>query len=157
MGRHDQIELEQERQWLEPLLREHIPLAGSMDLRIAALTRDGIRLDFPLAPSVNDKGTAFGGAMASAMILAGWSLPRLLLRRHDLKADLVIGRCELRFMAPVRSAYSAWCPWPEDSAVEAFLSQLRESGRGRLELAPEIRANEQSCATLQARYTALAI
>lgn len=145
-----------ERQWLEPLLRERIPLAGTMDLRIAALDQTGIRLDFPLAPSVNDKGTAFGGAMASAMILAGWSLPRLLLRRHELKAELVIGRCQLQFLAPVKSAYSAVCRWPSDSALADFLNGLQERSKGRLDITAEIQADGQTAATLQARYAALA-
>ncbi len=146
-----------EREWLEPLLRAHIPLAGTMDLRVGVLDETGIRLDFPLAPSVNDKGTAFGGAMASAMILAGWSLPRLLLKRHDLQAELVIGRCELKFLAPVRSAYSAVCRWPAESALADFLSGLRERNKGRLDLCAEIQADGQTTAALQARYAALAI
>ena len=146
---------EQERQWLEPLLRERIPLAGTMDLRVCRLDARGIELAFPLAPSVNDKGTAFGGALASAMILAGWALPRLLLQRHQIQADLVIGRCELRFIAPVQDAYSACCDWPEPPALETFLAEIRERGKGRLDLGAEIRANGQLAASLQARYAAL--
>ncbi|MGY6554089.1 MAG: YiiD C-terminal domain-containing protein [Wenzhouxiangella sp.] len=149
-------DFEPERQWLEPLLRDHIPLAATMDLRITRLDDSGIGLDFPLAPSVNDKGTAFGGAMASAMILAGWSLPRLLLKRHALKAELVIGRCELRFLAPVDCAYSAVCRWPDDAALDDFLRGLRERGKGRLDITAEIQADGQTAATLQARYAALA-
>lgn len=156
MNLDSQPRFDHECQWLEPLLRERIPLAGSMDLRISRLDDSGIRLDFPLAPSVNDKGTAFGGAMASAMILAGWSLPRLLLKRHALKAELVIGRCELQFLAPVHSAYSAVCRWPAESALDDFLSGLRERNKGRLDLTAEIQAGGQTAATLRARYAALA-
>lgn len=155
MNDQSHVAFELEQQWLQPLLRERIPLAGSMDLHVAELDETGIRLDFPLAPSVNDKGTAFGGAMASAMILAGWSLPRLLLRRHQLKAELVIGRCELQFLAPVESAYSAVCRWPTESALADFLSGLQERNKGRLDITAEIQANGQTAATLQARYAAL--
>ena len=151
----DTVDYEQERAWLEPLLREQIPLAGTMDLRIGRLDASGIRLDFPLAPSVNDKGTAFGGALASAMILAGWSLPRLLLKRHQLSADLVIGRCELQFMAPIHGPYSAWCGWPEFAALEDFLGHTCERGKGRLDLTAEIQVDHQTAARLQARYAAL--
>ncbi len=155
MDMHQSADFEGERQWLEPLLRERIPLAGTMDLRIARLDERGIRLAFPLAPSVNDKGTAFGGALASAMILAGWALPRLLLKRHQLPAELVIGRCELRFLAPVHGAYSAVCDWPSAQALEDFLAGTRDRGKGRLDLGAEIHADGQLAATLQARYAAL--
>lgn len=156
MDSHHSIDFEQERQWLEPLLRQRIPLAGTMDLRIGQLDERGIRLDFPLAPSVNDKGTAFGGALASAMILSGWALPRLLLRRHALPADLVIGRCELRFLSPVRGPYSAGCRWPDAAARASFVADAQNTGKGRLELIAEIHAEGQLAASLQARYAALA-
>lgn len=144
-----------EQAWLEPLLRERIPLAETMDLRVSRLDASGIRLEFPLAPSVNDKGTAFGGALASAMILAGWSLPRLLLAREQMTADLVIGRCELQFLSPVHGPYTAFCAWPEAAALDAFIADTRERGKGRLDLAAEIRVNDQTAATLKARYAAL--
>lgn len=146
---------EAERAWLEPLLRERIPLAGVMELRVGRLDHAGIRLDFPLAPSVNDKGSAFGGALASAMILAGWSLPRLLLRRQALAADLVIGRCELRFVKPVLGGYSAVCDWPDATHQLQFLHGTAERGKGRLALDARILAGDEVAATLQARYAAL--
>ncbi|MFP4335991.1 MAG: YiiD C-terminal domain-containing protein [Wenzhouxiangella sp.] len=149
------VDLAAERAWLEPVLREHIPLAGSMGLRIAGLDETGIRLDFPLAPSVNDKGSAFGGALASAMILAGWSLPRLLLRRQSISAELVIGRCEIRFLKPVYAAFSAVCDWPDASDQAGFLQATTSRGKGRLALEPRIVADGEVAATLTARYAAL--
>jgi thioesterase domain-containing protein len=145
----------EESVWLEELLRSHIPLAQTMELKVAALDDDGIRLDFPLAPSINDKGSAFGGALASAMILAGWSLPRLLLRRQAVRADLVIGRCELKFLQPVYGAYTACCLWPDTAAVQAFLAGIAHDGKGRLDLSVSVVADGEVAATLQARYAAL--
>jgi thioesterase domain-containing protein len=151
----DAIDHEAERAWLEPLLRERIPLAGAMDLRIGRLDASGICLDFPLAPSINDKGSAFGGALASAMILAGWSLPRLLLRRRAITADLVIGRCELSFLKPVHGTYSAICDWPGSTDQLRFLQRLSEQGKGRLDLDVHVVAGTEVAASLQARYAAL--
>lgn len=145
----------EERLWLEELLRNRIPLAETMQLSIAALDADGIRLDFPLAPSINDKGSAFGGALASAMILAGWSLPRLLLQRNGISADLVIGRCELKFMKPVYGAYSATCCWPDASATGVFVEGIAQQGKGRLDQFVTIVADGEVAASLQARYAAL--
>lgn len=148
-------EHDEQRHWLEALLLEQIPFATHMQLRVARLDERGIGLDCPLSPSVNDKGTAFGGALASAMILAGWSLPRLLLRRHGLSADLVIGRCELKFLAPVHGAYTAECEWPDPDTVSQFLRGLEQHGKGRLDLSVHVLADGELAATLEARYAAL--
>lgn len=141
--------------WLQDVLTREIPLGQAMALSIARLDESGIELELPLEPNINDKGTAFGGSMASAMILAGWALPRLLLRRTGLEADLVIGRCELRYVQPVASSFQAVCSWPPESAVDRFVRKLEQSGRAGLGLHPEIRAGGQVAATLTAKYAAL--
>lgn len=141
--------------WLADVLTRQIPLGGNMQLSIARLDARGIELHAPLAPNVNDKGTAFGGALVSLMILAGWSLPRLLLRRADLAADLVIGRCEVRFTAPVEAAFAVHCDWPDTAAIGDFFDRLRARGRGKLDLAPRIVAAGEVAATLSARYAGL--
>ncbi|MDT8449719.1 MAG: YiiD C-terminal domain-containing protein [Wenzhouxiangellaceae bacterium] len=146
----------EERRWLEHVLTREIPLGGAMRLAVECLDDAGIVLAAPLAPNINDKGTAFGGALASLMILAGWSLPRLLLRRAGLEADLVIGRCRMQFLAPVTGSLRAACAWPVPEASGRFLESLHRRGRGRLELAPEIRAGDGVAARLEARYAALA-
>jgi len=144
-----------ETSWLERTLTTDIPLGGAMALAVSRLDAEGVELALPLAPSINDKGTAFGGALASAMILAGWSLPRLLLLRSGVDADLVIGRCEIRFIAPVGQAFRACCRWPNDQAVQSFLNRLNERGHASLTLEPELRVDTEVAATLSAKYAAL--
>lgn len=146
---------DEERNWLAGVLTGDIPLGRAMALTISRLDETGISLKLPLAPNINDKGTAFGGAMASAMILAGWSLPRLLLRRQRIEADLVIGRCELRFLKPVVEDFAVHCDWPEEAALARFFSELDQRGRGRLDLLPCVACGDEVVATLQARYAAL--
>ncbi len=151
MSNHDT-----ERSWLTTVLTRDIPLGQAMALEITRLDASGISLSLPLGPNINDKGTAFGGAMASAMILAGWSLPRLLLRREGIDADLVIGRCELRFLSPVDQDFQAHCDWPDPASLTLFLDQLGRRGRGRLDLAPRVTCADKIVASLEARYAALA-
>ena len=131
-----------------------------MALAVERLDGEGIVLAAPLEPNINDKGTAFGGALVSLMILAGWSLPRLLLRRAGRQADLVIGRCEVRFVAPVKGPMRAECTWPDPGECRKFLDDLERKGRASLALMPRLRAVDagagEVAASLQARYAALA-
>jgi thioesterase domain-containing protein len=144
-----------ERTWLESVLTSDIPLGQAMALRVVRLDENGLSLKLPLAPNINDKGTVFGGAMASAMILAGWSLPRLLMRREHIEADLVIGRCEIRFLLPVKTGFDVACDWPDKVACDQFISDLRNKGRGRLQLEPRVLVDGEVAARLSARYAAL--
>lgn len=145
----------EETQWLTHTLTHQIPLGRAMQLSVDVLNENEIRLQAPLEPNVNDKGTAFGGALVSMMILAGWSLPRLILHRLNLQAELVIGRCEVRFLEPVQQAFEARCAWPEPDAIERFIHGLRQHGKGRIELAPEIQTEQRVAARLSARYAAI--
>jgi len=149
------MDFEAQRAWLAPVLTREIPLGGAMGLAISRLDRAGIGLTAPLAPNVNDKCTAFGGALVSLMLLAGWSLPRLLMRGHSLRGDLVIGRCEVRFSTPVRDALCAECDWPDAAACDAFTNRLRRGERARLVLTPRIVVGGEVAASLLARYAAL--
>ena len=144
-----------ESAWLERVLTREIPLGGAMALAIERLDEQRLVLSLPLEPNINDKGTAFGGALVSAMILAGWSLPRLLLRRADRVADLVIGRAETRFLLPVKGPFTAVCDWPDAAARQRFVHEIDSRGRGRLALEPRIECHGEVAATLSARYAAL--
>jgi len=144
-----------ESAWLEHTLTHDIPMGGAMALTVSRLDDQGLELSLPLGPNINDKGTAFGGALASAMILAGWSLPRLLLRRAGIEADLVIGRCEIQFVAPVGGSFTAGCRWPPTEALKAFRERLHQSGRASLMLEPELRAAGKVASTLSAKYAAI--
>lgn len=144
-----------EAAWLESTLTTDIPLGGAMQLAVSRLDDEGVELALPLAPSINDKGTAFGGALASAMILAGWSLPRLVLRRAGIDADLVIGRCDVHFIAPVGQGFRASCRWPGQDTIQGFLTRLRQRGRASMLLEPDLRVDGEVAAKLSAKYAAL--
>ncbi len=144
-----------ERDWLIQVLTRDIPLGAAMAIEISRLDERGIALRLPLQPNINDKGTAFGGAMASAMILAGWSLPRLLLKRADLKAELVIGRCELRFLLPVSTDFEVSCDWPPAADCASFIEAVQARGRARLRVTPRCEAGGELVASLDGRYAAL--
>lgn len=144
-----------EAAWLERLLREEIPLARAMDLGVTRLDETGIELRTPLAPNRNDKGTAFGGSILSLMTLAGWGLLRVLLERESIRADLVIARCEARFIAPLASELVVRCAWPPVGELDAFRRRFQARGRARLQLAPELSGGEGAAAIMEAEFAAV--
>ncbi len=155
MARPSQAFLEASRSRLEDILTRQIPLGGAMELKLGRLDSEGIALQAPLEPNINDKGTAFGGAMTSLMILAGWSLGRLVLLDEDSPAELVIAEAAITFSAPADGAMEARCGWPAAAVLEGFRARLDERGRARLDLEPALYHAGGLVATLRARYAAV--
>lgn len=134
-------------------LRE-IPFTRALGLRVAEYAGDELVVAAPLAPNVNDKGTAFAGSLNALMTLAGWGLLHLRLTLAGESCDIVIHRGEVEFARPVRSAFRAVASLAEGD-WEGCLQRLRARGRGRVAVATRIEAAEGIAATMQASYVAL--
>ena len=125
-----------------------------MQIRIAA-ARDGrLHLHAPLAPNVNDKGSAFGGSLVSLMTLAGWGLATWQLARAGISADVYVADSSVRYLAPLYDALEAEA-WLEDGDWETFISTFRQRGRARCRIAARITLPHGGEATvLSARFVA---
>ena len=143
---------------LERQIREGIPLARAMDLRV--LEYDGHRLALvaPLAPNVNDKGCVFGGSMSSLLTLAGWGLINLKLAEAGITADVYIQDAHLDYLAPVwgelvAEAYANDAPW------DAFGEALRAKGKARITIQAELAGPEGAgtAARQTARFVAMRV
>ena len=124
-------------QALERSLREGIPLARAMDVRVLDYDGNRLALGAPLAPNVNDKGNAFGGSLSSLLTLAAWGLVNLKLAEAGLAADVYIQDANLSYLAPVwgeliAEAYAEGDAWP------GFVAAMRDKGRARITLLAEI-------------------
>ncbi|MGN2246531.1 YiiD C-terminal domain-containing protein [Frateuria sp. GZRR35] len=136
-------------------IRDKIPLARAMDLRLHRYDPDGLALAAPLAPNVNDKGCAFGGSLASVMTLAGWALVELELKRHGEDCDVFVGDSHVRYLEPVWDDFRAEARLAEDADFAIFFATLAERGKARIDVRCEVPGNgERPAATLQARFVA---
>lgn len=142
-------------QRLEELVRETIPLATAMDVRVLASDEDGLRLGAPLAANANLHGTIFGGSAAALTILAGWSLVRLRLIALALDPTLVIQRTSLDFLAPAEGDLVARAHPPDDDAWERFLRTYHRHGRARLAVQVTLWADGAQVARSTGWYVAL--
>lgn len=118
-------------------MREAIPLARAMDIRVLDYDGNRIALAAPLAPNVNDKGCAFGGSTASLLTLAGWGLINLKMAEAGLEGDVFVQDMHLSYLEPVWSelvaeAYGLEHDWTQ------FFDTLRVKGRGRIGIEAEV-------------------
>ena len=136
-------------------IRDKIPLARAMDLRLGRFTDDRLSLAAPLAPNINDKGCAFGGSLASVMTLAGWALVELALQRRGVDCDVFVGDSTVRYLAPVWADFRADAALAEGADWTTFFATLAERGKARIDVRCEVPGDAaRPAATLEARFVA---
>ena len=140
---------------VERYLHEHIPLSLALGVRVTRLDEEGVRLVAPLEPNLNHRGTGFGGSLSALGVLAGWTLVHAALRREGEEVRLVIQRHEVDFAAAAEGPLEAWAPMAGAGAWAAFLRTVRRRGRGRIDVAGELRSDGRSVGTYLGRYVAL--
>jgi thioesterase domain-containing protein len=138
-------------------LDAHIPLTRALAIEVVEVNDRRVRLAAPLAPNLNHRQTAFGGSVASLAILAGWSWLHARLATPTPPPRLVIQRQQMDYLAPVDDAFEAVCVAPPEEAWQRFSQALARRGRGRLELAAEIRCRERLVAAFRGLYVAVAV
>ena len=141
---------------LVEFMREKIPMARAMDVRLAAY-RDGMfSLGAPLAPNANDKGCAFGGSLVSLMTLAGWALVELPLRERGLACDVFVGTSTVKYLAPLWRDFRSEARLAEGSDWPTFFASLDARGKAAIDVECLVPADDgvQAAATLTARFVA---
>ncbi|MFP4137904.1 MAG: YiiD C-terminal domain-containing protein [Halomonas sp.] len=137
-------------------LGEAIPMVAHLGIR--EMRRDGDRLTWSLAltPSLNDKGTGFGGALAAQTTLLGWCWTTLWLRRRGFSRDVVVAEANQRFLAPVTRDYRLECLPEEEAGPERLAARLAEKGRGRITLVQRLWCGDTLCLEARGDYAVLA-
>ncbi|PHV11452.1 YiiD C-terminal domain-containing protein [Chitinimonas sp. BJB300] len=144
-----------QKDW-QALLYRSIPLASAMAVNTQVMDDGRIDLLAPLAPNVNDKGTAFGGSLVTLATLAGWIEIQRLLDDAGLGADVevVIQRGETAYLLPVRADFSAVVQPQCPDVLQRFLRQFERRGLARLMVEVTIVSAGESVARFQADYVA---
>ncbi len=142
------------REELQTFLLHQIPLARCMALEVDLLQPDRIRLSAPLSANHNDKGTGFGGSIASLMTLAGWGLLHPHLQRNRTEAELVIHQCQLHYQTPATGRLHAETG-VTNPTLETFLTTLQQRRKARIGLEIHLHSDNRLCARMQARFVAL--
>ncbi|MFB9148019.1 YiiD C-terminal domain-containing protein [Halomonas alkalicola] len=137
-------------------LGEAIPLVEQLGIR--EMRRDGecLMWELDLSPSLNDKGTGFGGALTAQTTLLGWCWTTLWLRRRGLARDVVVAEASQRFLAPVTGDYRLECTPEEEGGPARLVDQLAEKGRGRILLRQRLWCGETLCLEARGNYAVLA-
>ena len=139
---------------LERFMLDSIPLARALKMEIAACDGERIEVRAPLAANVNDKGCAFGGSLSSLMTLAPWALLELVLRQHNLHADVFVADAEIRYRAPIFEDIRVVAQPGDGHGLDRFVDTLRQRGRARIGMLSVVGDPDNPACIQQARFVA---
>lgn len=143
------------RAYLEKTFHDLIPITREMGIRVLRYDGSTLVLTAPLAPNVNDKGTAFGGSLYSLLVLAGWGLVHLRLKEEGITGDAMIHESSATYSLPVTDDWQVSCSLPEAAEYQRFIDRLRTRGRARLALESRIMAGDRVAVSFRGNYAAV--
>jgi len=133
-------------------LQRDIPLAGFMQLETVAWDGHSLTLKAPLQPNINDKNTAFAGALASLVTVTGWAALMLWSREHLGACQVAVYESEIKYRYPISQDFSATAVLPDPEAMAAVALQIRSKGKARAHLQVAIAEAGRAAVTLTAGY-----
>lgn len=133
-----------------------MPPVRALQLRIAHYDGATLALHAPLAANVNDKGSAFGGSLASLMTLASWGLATLKLAEAGHAAEVYVQDSQLRYLKPLYSELQVVARIADGEAWPTFVATFAARGKARAQLVADVRDAEGALVTgFEGRYVAL--
>lgn len=144
-------DLEAFQQWLG----DAIPMVSALGIR--DMTREDTTLTWQLAlePSLNDKGTGFGGALTAQATLQGWCWVTLWLRERGMARNVVVAEASQRFIAPVTGNYCMICAPAKPEGPAQLADKLAERGKGRIALTQQLYCGDTLCLEANGLYAVL--
>ena len=146
------------KQWALRLQAEFdhsIPITRAMGIKVINYDGERLELSAPLAPNINDKGTAFGGSISCILTLAAWGVVWIACARENLACDIVIHKGEITYHKPVTVDLQAVCKLPAKAEMEDFMARFNKKGRARLGLRSELLVEGDIMTEFDCQYAAL--
>jgi thioesterase domain-containing protein len=135
---------------LSAYLTARIAPARALGLRVEAV--DPLTVAAPLDANLNDKGTGFAGSLFSAAALAGWAQLTRWCAAEGIDAEVALQSSTARFLTPARADFRAVAHEPPPAQREKLRRMLARSGRGRAELAVDVKCHEAVVMSFSGTY-----
>jgi thioesterase domain-containing protein len=134
--------------------RREIPLLDAMQLSFTGYDDLVLTMEAPLAPNINNKGTAFGGSIASICLFGGWAVATLAFAERGIdNTEIVVFKNEMTFERPARGLLQVRTYLePDDFATCLDRLEAGDPGRIRFDVRVELFHDDQRCATMRGVY-----
>ena len=138
---------------LEKKLHKEIPLTNFMQLKVSNYDENELVTTAPLDVNINDKGTAFGGSLATICIISGWSLSWLISKELGFDSNnIVIIKNETSFRKPVTKNIVCHTKKPSFEEIKTLKQKLEIKKSASIKIESKIIENDEICVEFVGYY-----
>ncbi|MFA7554415.1 MAG: YiiD C-terminal domain-containing protein [Spongiibacteraceae bacterium] len=138
---------------LDEFFAEHLPITQYLNMRVHEYSGESFSLAIDLAPSINDKLTAFGGSLYCLAVMNCWGMVYLQGRQRGLNPNLVVSRAEIEYLAPVDDeVIIASCHAPEEINWDDFFAAYQSRGKARATVSSTVLCNGREALRFNGEY-----
>lgn len=141
---------------LNQRIQTEIPLAQAAGIQLGVDEHDALTAYAPFSANSNPHGTAFGGSLYVAALVAGYAQTVQLVGEADLDATVVIRQAQADYRRPFHDNIIARADPIGCKARRRFIKSVQRRGRGRIELTITIADDKSPAFVLNARFAAIA-
>ena len=138
---------------LENKLHTEIPLTKFMDLKITKYDEKELITIAPLNKNINDKGTAFGGSLATLTIISGWSICWLISKELEINSEnIVVIKNEHSYRKPVKKELICHTKRPTKDEIENLKNKLLLKKSASIKISSQIIEDGEVCVDFTGYY-----
>lgn len=138
---------------LENKLHNEIPLTKFMDLKITKYDEKELITIEPLNKNINDKGTAFGGSLATLTIISGWSICWLISKELEINSEnIVVIKNEHSYRKPVTKELICHTKRPTKDEIENLKNKLLLKKSASIKISSQIIEDGEVCVDFTGYY-----
>ncbi|MFW0693448.1 thioesterase domain-containing protein [Aliarcobacter butzleri] len=138
---------------LENKLHNEIPLTKFMDLKITKYDEKELITIAPLNKNINDKGTAFGGSLATLTIISGWSICWLISKELEINSEnIVVIKNEHSYRKPVTKELICHTKKPTKDEIENLKNKLLLKKSASIKISSQIIEDGEVCVDFTGYY-----
>lgn len=138
---------------LENKLHNEIPLTKFMDLKITKYDEKELITIAPLNKNINDKGTAFGGSLATLTIISGWSICWLISKELEINSEnIVVIKNEHSYRKPVTKELICYTKRPTKDEIENLKNKLLLKKSASIKISSQIIEDGEICVDFTGYY-----
>ncbi len=136
-------------------LHQHIQPSELLSMQVKTISATQANVQAAVKPAnINIHQTAFAGSIYSVCTLAGWSLAHHRLCLEGIDADVVMGKAEITYLAPIVDMIDAHINVREED-MQVWIEKLRSKGKGSVAARIEAYENGVVKAVLQGKLVGI--
>ena len=138
---------------LEKKLHKEIPLTNFMQLKVSNYDKNELVTTAPLDVNINDKGTAFGGSLATMTIISSWSICWLISKELGFDSNnIVVIKNENSYKKPVTKDIICHTTKPTIEQLNILKEKLKKKKSASIKIYSKITEDGEICVEFEGYY-----